>query len=167
MKPGSVFIALLLAFTFLSCRDKNEKKEEPPSPYKNHILLEAKGFKIKEAFLAFNDSTKVPDDNKVNIGQHVNLVLLVDSGWTVENGRIYPGVGQKIESSDGKHVFERKDLMESHPEGVPAEDGFQVTIQAIINSSDKEYDHFLVSFHVWDKKNDHEITGSYKLHVRP
>jgi len=166
MRSGSIFIASLLALAFLSCKDKKEKKEEPASPYKNHILLEAKGFKIKDAFLAFNDSTKLSDDNKTNIGQHVNLILLIDSGWTVENGRIYPGVGQKIESSDGKHIFEQKDLMESHPEGVPAEDGFQVTIQAIINSSDKEYDHFLVSFHVWDKKNDHEITGSYKLHVK-
>jgi hypothetical protein len=165
MRSGFIFIASLLVF--LSCKNKDQKKEEPASRYKNHILLEAKGFKIKDAFLAFNDSTKLSDDNKVNIGQHVNLILLIDSGWTVENGRIYPGVGQKIESSDGKHVFEQKDLMESHPEGVPAEDGFQVTIQAIIKSSDKDYDHFLVSFHVWDKKNDHEITGSYKLHVKP
>ena len=167
MRSGFILIASLSVVLFLSCKDKKEKQEEPASPYKNHILLEAHGFKIKDAFLAFNDSTKVPDDNKVRIGQHVNLILLVDSGWTVENGRIYPGIGQKIESSDGKHIFEQKDLMESHPEAVPAEDGFQVTIQAIINSSDKEYDYFLVSFQVWDKKNDHEITGSYKLHVKP
>ena len=167
MKFRFIFIASLLACMFISCKDKDPKKEEPPSRYKNHILLEAKGFRIKDAFLAFNDSTKVSNDNKVNIGQHVNLILLIDSGWTVENERIYAGVGQKIESSDGKHVFEQKDLMESHPEGVPAEDGFQVTIQAIIKSADKEYDYFLVSFHVWDKKSDHEITGSYKLHVKP
>ena len=166
MRPGLILIVSFSVVLFLSCKDKDQKKEEPTSRYKNHILLESKGFKIKDAFLAFNDSTKLSEDNKANIGQHVNLILLIDSGWTVENGSIYPGVGQKIESSDGKHIFEQKDLMESHPEGVAAEDGFQVTIQAIINSSDKQYDHFLVSFHVWDKKSDHEITGSYKLHVK-
>ena len=167
MRSGYILIAFMSVALFLSCKDKDQKKEGPASRYKNHILLEAKGFKIKDAYLVFNDSTKLQEDNKANIGQHVNLILLIDSGWTVENGRIYPGVGQKIESSDGKHVFEQKDLMESHPEGVPVEDGFQVTIQAVINSSDKEYDHFLVSFKVWDKKSDHEITGSYKLHVKP
>src|SRR5258707_8459984 len=116
MRSGSILIASLSVVLFLSCKDK---KEEPESRYKNHILLKAKGFKIKDAYLVFNDSTKLQDDNKVNIGQHINLILLIDSGWTMENGKIYPGVGQKIESSDGKHVFEQKDLMESHPDGVP------------------------------------------------
>jgi hypothetical protein len=164
MNYTPVFLVFLSISLLLSCNTK--KKNEASSKYKNHILLEAKGFKIKDAFLAFNDSTKVPDDNRVNIGQHVNLILLIDSGWTVENGKIDAGVAQRMETNDGKHIFEQKDLMESHPGGVPAEDGFQVTIQAIINSTDKEYDYFLVSFRVWDKKSDHEITGSYKLHVK-
>jgi hypothetical protein len=155
-----IFLSAMLMF---SC---NSKKNEAESKYKNHILLEAKGFKIKEAFLAFNDSTRVADDNKVTIGQHVNLIILVDSGWNAEDGKIYPGVGQKVETNDGTHIFNKPDLMESHPGGIQAEDGSRVTIQAVINSADKNYEYFLVSFRVWDKKSESEITGSYKLHVK-
>jgi len=165
LKPG--FTVYLFALLLFSCNDKTEKKEETAkSKYRNHILLEAKGFKVKDAYLVFNDSTKLSDDNIASIGQHVNLQILIGSGWKAEDGKIYPGIGEKIESNDGKHVFDKPDLMESHPEGVSAEDGWLVTIQAVINTVDKQYDYFLVSFHVWDKKSDAAITGSYKLHIK-
>jgi hypothetical protein len=163
MKYGLSIMIFLSAMLILSC---NNKKKEAQSKYQNNILLESKGFKIKEAFLAFNDSSRVADDNNVTIGQHVNLIILVDSGWNAEDGKIYPGVGQKVETNDGTHIFEKADLMESHPGGIPAEDGSRVTVQAVINSADKNYDYFLVSFRVWDKKSESEITGSYKLHVK-
>jgi len=163
MKYGLSIMIFLSAVLLLSC---NNKKKETASKYKNNILLESKGFKIKEAFLAFNDSSRVADDNKVTIGQHVNLIILIDSGWNAEDGKIYPGVGQKVETNDGTHIFEKTDLMESHPSGIPAEDGSRATVQAVINTADKQYDYFLVSFRVWDKKSESEITGSYKLHVK-
>ena len=163
MKYGLSIMIFLSAVLLLSC---NNKKKETASKYKNNILLESKGFKIKEAFLAFNDSSRVADDNKVSIGQHVNLIILIDSGWNADDGKIYPGVGQKVETNDGTHIFNKPDLMESHPGGIPAEDGSRVTVQAVINSADKNYEYFLVSFRVWDKKSESEITGSYKLHVK-
>ena len=163
MKYGLSIMIILSAVLLLSCKNK---KKETASKYKNNILLESKGFKIKEAFLAFNDSTRVADDNNVTIGQHVNLIILVDSGWNAEDGKIYPGVGQKVETNDGTHIFEKTDLMEAHPGGIPVEDGSRATVQAVINTADKEYDYFLVSFRVWDKRSESEITGSYKLHVK-
>jgi len=166
MKLFSGFIIYSFVVFLVSCKGKTEKKEEPGnSKYKNHISLEAKGFKIKDAYLVFDDSTKLSDDNMTTIGKHVNLILLIDSGWTVEDGKIYAGIGEKVESNDGKHVFDEPDLMSTHGP-VPAADGSQVTIQAVINTVDKQYDYFLVSFHVWDKKSDAEITGSYKLHFK-
>ena len=163
MKYGLSIMIFLSAVLLLSC---NNKKKETASKYKNNILLESKGFKIKEAFLAFNDSSRVADDNKVTIGQHVNLIILIDSGWNEEDGKIYPGVGQKVETNDGTHIFEKTDLMEAHPGGIPVEDGSRATVQAVINTADKQYDYFLVSFRVWDKKSENEISGSYKLHVK-
>ena len=163
MKYGLSIMIFLSAALMFSC---NSKKKEAESKYKNHILLESKGFKIKEAFLAFNDSTRVADDNNVTIGQHVNLIILIDSGWNAEDGKIYPGVGQKVETNDGTHIFNKPDLMESHPGGIPVEDGSRATVQAVINTADKEYEYFLVTFRVWDKKSESEITGSYKLHVK-
>jgi hypothetical protein len=137
MKYRLAIMMFLSAVLMFSC---NSKKKEAESKYKNHILLESKGFKIKEAFLAFND-----------------LIILVDSGWNAEDGKIYPGVGQKVETNDGTHIFNKPDLMESHPGGIPAEDGSRVTVQAVINSADKNYEYFLVSFRVWDKKSESEI----------
>jgi len=167
MNSGFTFVALLSVTLLFSCKSKSNNKEEPYSKYKNHIQLEAKGFKVKDTYLVFDDSTKLSDDNMTAVGRHVNLQILIDSGWTVENGKIYPGIGEKMECSDGKHVFDKPDIMEEvRPNGVPAEDGWLVTIQAVINSVDKQYDYFLVSFHVWDKKSDAEITGSYKLHFK-
>ena len=163
MKYGLSIMIILSAVLLLSCKNK---KKETASKYKNNILLESKGFKIKEAFLAFNDSSRVADDNKVTIGQHVNLIILIDSGWNADDGKIYPGVGQKVETNDGTHIFEKTDLMEAHPGGIPVEDGSRATVQAVINTADKQYDYFLVSFRVWDKKSESEITGSYKLHVK-
>jgi len=163
MKYGLSIMIILSAVLLLSCKNK---KKETASKYKNNILLESKGFKIKEAFLAFNDSSRVADDNKVTIGQHVNLIILIDSGWNAEDGKIYPGVGQKVETNDGTHIFEKTDLMEAHPGGIPVEDGSRATVQAVINTADKQYDYFLVSFRVWDKKSENEISGSYKLHVK-
>src|SRR6266478_1790668 len=113
MKYRSVFIIFLSVSMLVSCNAK--QKNETASKYKNHILLEAKGFKVKDAYLVFNDSTRVGDDNKVKIGQHVNLILLIDSGWNAIDGRVYAGVGQKVETSGGAHIFEEKDMMGSHP----------------------------------------------------
>src|SRR5258706_3017138 len=165
MNYRSVLIFFLSVSLLLSCNAK--KKNETASKYKNHIQLEAKGFKVKDAYLVFDDSTKLSDDNMTAVGKHVNLEILIDSGWTVENGKIHPGIGEKMESSDGKHIFDKPDIMEEvRPNGVPAEDGWLVTIQAVINSVAQQYDYFLVSFHVWDKKSNAAITGSYKLHFK-
>ena len=68
MKYGFAIMFFLSAVLMFSC---NSKKKETGPKYKNNILLESKGFKIKEAFLAFNDSSRVADDNKVSIGQYV------------------------------------------------------------------------------------------------
>jgi len=41
-----------------------------------------------------------------------------------------------------------------------------LTLRAVITSLDKLYDYFLVSFRVWDKKGNGEVTGSYKLYIQ-
>jgi hypothetical protein len=163
----TLIIASLAAIQLLSCNDKNNQTQSPTnSAYKNGIVLEAKGFKVKQAYLVFDDSVKLKEDNIASLGQHVNLELVIDSGWAAENKLIYPGISEKIVSDDGNHVFENSDLMTVHPGGVPVEDGWLVTIQAVINTVDKHYQYFLVSFRVWDKKGTGEIKGSYKLYMK-
>jgi hypothetical protein len=163
MKFKLAAIFLFAGILLHSCKGKYEV----PPAFRNGIQLESKVFNVKQAYLVFNDSVKLGEDNLAALGQHVNLELVVDSsGWSVENGLFYPGISEKIESDDGNHVFENPDLMTVHPGGVPIEDGWLVRIQAVINTIDKHYKYFLVTFHVWDKKGKGEIKGSYKLHVK-
>jgi hypothetical protein len=170
MKHSKIYTTLTLAFLtaiqLVSCDNKKDNTQPTNPAYKNGILLEAKGFKVRQAYLVFDDSVKLKEDNIAGLGKHVNLELVIDSGWTAENKLIYPGISQKIVTDDGNHVFENTDLMAVHPGGVAAEDGWLVTIQAVINTIDKHYGYFLVSFRVWDKKGTGEIKGSYKLHVK-
>jgi hypothetical protein len=161
MNQTSVFY---LAALFLLCFACNNKKGEKPVA---GIEYQSKVFKVSKAYLSVNGKDPVPPDFRARVGEKVYLQIEVDkSGWTSEEGRIYPGVYQKVESSDKKHVFVQEDLMESHPEGVPADDGWLITVMAVVNAVDRPYDHFMVHFRVWDKRGKGEITGSYKLFLQ-
>ena len=50
-------------------------------------------------------------------------------------------------------------------DGVTPEQASYITLMATITEVDKLFDYFLVSFRVWDKKANGEITGSYKLYL--
>ena len=159
------FLYLTVLFIGISCKTKNANPVAEPA---NKISFTSTVFKVSKAYLSLGGDTTTPElpaDFKANVGQRVFLNLVIDSGWVNENGRIYPGIYQKVESDDKKHLFIEDDLMKNHPEGVAAKDGWLVTIMAVVNTADKHYDHFDVSFKVWDKKGKGEITGSYKLYL--
>jgi hypothetical protein len=158
---------LLTLFFIFSCKNQSKKVEPtgPKSPYGNGVSIQTKNIQLKKAYLRFVDGKEVPQDNKVAIGQPVDMWLEID-GWKQEQGRSYLGVSEKIVSSGMEHVFEEPDMMATHPEGASAEDAKLINIRAVVNTMDKQYDYFLVTFRVWDKKGDGEISGSYKLHVQ-
>ena len=160
------YVFLLAILCIFSCKEKNKKNDQPKpdNPYGNGITLQSKNIQVKKAYLRFVDGTIVPENNKVAVGQAVDIWLVVD-GWKQEDGKSYLGVSEKIESSNKQHIFEQSDMLATHPEGVSAEDAKLINVRAVINTLDKHYDYFLVSFRVWDKKGDGEITGSYKLYV--
>jgi hypothetical protein len=49
--------------------------------------------------------------------------------------------------------------------GVTPKDAEVISLSAVITQIDKLYDYFLVSFRVWDKKSNGEVSGSYKLYL--
>ncbi len=160
------YLFLLAVLCIFSCKGKNKKIEQPKpdNPYGNGISLKSNGIQVKKAYLRFVDGTIVSEGNKVAPGQAVDIWLVVD-GWKQENGKSYLGVSEKIESNDKQHIFEEPDMLATHPEGASAKDAKLINIRAVINTVDKHYDYFIVSFRVWDKKANGEITGSYKLYV--
>lgn len=131
---------------------------------RNDIQLQTSGLKVSQAFLLYEDGTLVPPENITNVGKPVKLRLIIDDGWNKEDGNVYIGASEKIETSDGQVLLDEKDLF-SDLASVKAEDAKYLSLTANISRIDKLYDYFLVSFRVWDKKGTGEVTGSYRLHI--
>ncbi len=131
----------------------------------NGITIEAKGVKVAQAYLHFEDGSLVPAANAININQKVILKLVIDKGWKEEKGKVSLGASEKMETNTGQVLLDEKDLFSNVPELNAADANF-ITLSAVITKLDKLYDYFVVSFKVWDKKSKAEITGNYKLYLK-
>lgn len=132
---------------------------------RNDIQLKAKGLKVSQAFLVYDDGKLVPEDNSTNVGQPVHLRLIIDDGWKQKDGKVFVGASERIESSEGDVLLDEKDLFQNVTSVLP-EDAQYITLTANISRLNRLYDHFLVSFRVWDKNSNGEVTGSYKLRIQ-
>jgi hypothetical protein len=144
-----------------------ELSSQPVTNVTNNIKMTTNGFKIESAYLVFEDETPVPNDNKVDLNQKVNLRIIVDSGWSLVNGKVYPGASEKIILNTGASVLKSDDLFAAYTEaGVSPEDARYITLKAIITKMDDKKKHAIVTFKVWDKKGTSTITGNYKLFIK-
>ncbi len=173
MKNNKLFLFCLCLITLSSCEVKVDPgsteatapAKKTDSKIRNEITVQAKGLKIEQAFLLYQDGTLVPEGNKAKVGEDVNMRLII-SGWKEENGMVYPGAGEKITTSNNNVVLDEKDLFADYTAtGVKASDAKYITLTATITKVEVLVDYYEVSFRVWDKKGDGEITGSYKLHI--
>ena len=171
-------ILIIAALFLMSCEVKvntsdNKKTTEDTasakttsgSKVRNQIKLTASTVKVDQAFLLFDEGRLVPEDNKVEVGQKVLLRLIVD-GWKPVNGKVKLGAAEKIETSDGQVLLDKEDLFASFEDGVDPGDARIITLTAVITRVDKLYDHFKVSFRVWDKNSNDEVAGSYLLYLK-
>src|SRR5687767_5581654 len=102
---GLVFLA------FVACKDsaktdnKSDNKTDSTSApsektnkkIRNKISFNSTGVTVQQAFLMFEDGKLIPDDNKVEIGQKVNMRLIID-GWEPVDGKVFLGASEKIET---------------------------------------------------------------------
>ena len=121
--------------------------------------------KVEQAFLVFEDGKLVPSDNKIDVGQWVGLRLILN-GWQKQNGKVFVDAEEQITTSDGKQLLDQKNLFKDYAEGLSSEDAKALTLSARITAIDKLYDYFTVTFRVWDKQSQNEISGSYKLYLK-
>ena len=165
----------LSACTGSTNNERNQTKEEKglvtevsmresSNKVRNNIQLQSSGMQVSQAFLLYEDGALVPADNITNVGRPVKLRLIIDGGWNEQDGNVFIGASEKIETSDGQVVLDEKDLFANTPY-VSAEAAKYITLTATISGLDKLYDYFLVSFRVWDKKGKGEVKGSYKLYI--
>jgi hypothetical protein len=176
MKISNIITALIFIISLFSCtatitkEDAQGRKETTAvsiggTKTRNNIELKANGLKAEQAFLIYEDGSLVPEDNKVKVNQKVRLRLIM-SGWKEEEGKVYIGASEKISTSDGTVFLDEKDLFEAYDTaGVTPKDAEVISLSAVITQIDKLYDYFLVSFRVWDKKSNGEVSGSYKLYL--
>ena len=165
--PAAIFFA---SCTFTvekeSAVDENVQGTNVASKIRNGIELQSKGnLNVSQAFLLFDDGSLVPSSNQANVNQQVNLRLIIEEGFTESNGKVEIGAAEKIETNTGQVLLDEKDLFHDLGEIEP-ERAKMLTLNAVITRLDKLYDYFVVSFRVWDKKGDNEITGSYKLYIQ-
>lgn len=134
------------------------------SKIRNGINLDAQNLNVTQAFLMYDDGTLVPPENTTSVGRPVILRLIIDDGWSKDGDKVSIGASEKIETSEGNVMLDEKDLFANTPT-VNAEDAKYISLTANISRLDKLYDYFLVSFRVWDKKGNGEVSGNYKLYV--
>lgn len=174
LDPRSI---ILFGMLFFMCdgvfaqKKKVVKKQAPTgavnSLIKNGIKLKSSGFKVSEAYLVLDDENLVPENNKVDLNQNVNMVLIIDGGWTETGGRVFPGSKQVIKLNNGVVILDSEELFAAFDEtGVSPEDARYITLNAVITELKDKKNHVIVNFRLWDKKGAAEITGSYKLFIK-
>jgi hypothetical protein len=178
MKPylryfGLLFAAIVITVSAGAQITKPAKKPAVASPavpvsaFKNGIKLKIKGFKVSSAALYFDNESSVPQDNKIEVDQRVNMRLVIESGWSEIDGKVFPGGSEVIKLSNGFEVLKSDDLFSAYNEtGVSPEDARYITLKAVITAIKDKRKYVIVTFRVWDKKGTAEITGSYKLFIK-
>jgi hypothetical protein len=175
-----IFCGLLLSSCEFNCSiGKNKDAAEKDKPVAsstvekngttltNNIELTAKGVKVKKATLLLPDNSRLPDDNMVHLNQRIKMVLFLEDGWTLKDGKNYVGASEKIVASSGEVLLDKEDLFADYTEtGVDPEDAKLVSLIAAITQESKNSSYYEVSFRVWDKAGDAEITGSYRFSIK-
>lgn len=176
--PALAACTLLLVSCEFKCSvggDKKEKsemvtpsvREENGAVITNNINIKATGVQLKSAVLKLVSGERVPDDNVVSVGEKINLVIILDSAWTVENDRSFIGASEKITTDGGVTALNAGDLFLQYDEtGVDPVDAKVIRLNAVITKPGPEVKYYKVDFRVWDKKGTAEIIGDYKFYIK-
>ena len=105
----------------------------------------------------------MPKSNKVQAGQKVKLMINIEEGWEVDNGKVALGAFEKVETDTGEILLDAEDLFEGKE--LNADDANIITISIRLPEMEQQFEYYLVSFRVWDKNGKGEVKGSYKLYM--
>jgi hypothetical protein len=169
----SCLILLFLSSCKFSCSVGDREDPKSVSVVQNNariyngIQLQADGITLTKAFLTFENGERVPDNNYVDFKSPVQIHLQTDSGWVVDNGKVFPGASETITAENGTVILKEDDLFAKYTEGVAPADARAIYLSAIIHLKENAPPtSFIVSFHVWDKKGKGFVQGSYKLYSK-
>jgi len=135
--------------------------------FDNGIKLSMKGFVVSSAKLYFEDGTQVPEDNTVELNQKIVMQVVLDTGYKVMGGKVFPGGSEKITLDNGYEVLNSGDMFTQYDKtGVAAEDGKYVSLKAVMTQLNDKSKAINVVFRIWDKKSSSQVTGSYQFHIK-
>ena len=173
MLHQSKYLLLTLIFFIFQSDSLHAQQKNNTGPavfdkiFDNGIKIKQNGFSVRKAYLVFDNGTRIPPDNKVGLNQVVNLAIVIDKGWTVENGKAFPGGSEDIQLSTGYQVLKADDLFSDYSvTGIDPADARFVTIKASIKSITNKKSYVVVKFRIWDKKSTHELTGIYNFSIK-
>jgi hypothetical protein len=134
----------------------------------NGIKLRTDNVKVEKAYLVFENGQRLEEGNFIDFSSPVKVILLIDEGWTAENGRVSLGAAEKITvERSGEVLLDEPDLFVKYPDGITEEDAKVISLTATLKFNNPiPPTTFTVSFKVWDKKGNGVIEGSYTLHSK-
>jgi hypothetical protein len=171
-----LIISLLLSSCQFQCKvgDVNTKEKPVATPVHaggttlyNGIKLDANVIAVNKAYLIFENGERVPDDNFVEFTNPVKIIILIDSGWTEENDKVWLGASEKVVTEDGTTILDEQDLFGSSTEGFPAKDAKIINLSVSLKpKKGAPPTHYTIYYRVWDKKGKGYVEGSYKLYSK-
>ena len=173
------FVFIVLSVFLQSCEFNcsiGKKKDEVKGTAKvkdgtriyNDIQLQTNKLKVSKAYLVMKDGSAMPEGNLVDFEKPINVQLVIDEGWTEQNGKVFLGASEKIAAEDGTVILDEKDLFSGkYSDGISATDAKEVGLTASLTlKKGLPPATFTVSFKVWDKKGEGYVEGSYKLYSK-
>jgi len=168
-----IIVCLLLQSCEFHCSVGNAEESNKSSktnsktPWSNNIHLEANDVKVKDAYLVYADGSRVSADNRVEFNQTIKMIVLIDSGWTIHDNKVFLGASETIVDKDGSVLMVKDDLFEKYPDGISAGDARIIGLSATIKYQEQQHPEMVqVRFKVWDKKAPGFIEGHYDLYAK-
>ena len=150
-------------------KDSVEKLSEKPNSTQllNGIELNAKEVEVYRASLSLETGDLVPSNNTVALGDRISMTLNIINGWKEIDGKSFLGASEIITTDNGTTLLDTGDLFASNDEGLTASDAKLISLKARVTDSPAvPVEYYMVSFRVWDKKGNGEITGKYKFYIK-
>ena len=159
MKKSLLYFIAAATICFSSCKSANDK-------IKNGIELKENGLHVEEAFLTNLNGQYISNDNKVQVGDHVYLRMVID-GWQVKDGRVFLDASQKVATSSGETLVDDPSIIAPvYTAGATPAEAKYVMLNQKIGRLGDPHDYIIITFRVWDKTSNKSVSGLYKLYLQ-
>ena len=160
------FLLLLLFITILFSCEVKVNLPKDSGKIRNGIKLNAKGVKVEQAFLTYEDGSLVNETNTTTVNRKIKINFVVQ-GWQEQNGQVALEANEKVVTDDGDVIMDERELFSSGGlKTVSAVDAQFPRLSVVVNKVNKLYDYYLVSFKLWNRNADQSIEGEYKFHLQ-